>query len=223
MFAAITATEYHLPEKQVTNQQLAALHPEWTAKQILDKTGIEVRCHAAADECPSDLAFQAAQKLFASGACEPAAIDFLLYCTQGADYRIPATACVLQDRLGLPSARGPGHYSRLFRFCLRAGPGEGIDRNRAGEQRSVPDGGHDQQVRPSSRPRRSLPVRGCAAATLIQATGKRRPNVLAGLGRSFTAPTAGDANISTSAAAACGSETATPVPARMRTTPISCT
>ena len=106
MFAAITATEYHLPEKQVTNQQLAALHPEWTAQQILDKTGIEVRCHAAADECPSDLAFQAAQKLFASGACEPAAIDFLLYCTQGADYRIPATACVLQDRLGLPTRVG---------------------------------------------------------------------------------------------------------------------
>jgi 3-oxoacyl-[acyl-carrier-protein] synthase-3 len=111
MFAAIAGCEYHLPETKITNQQLEATFPEWTAQKILDKTGIAERCHAAETECASDLAVKAAQKLFDSGICTPDSIDFLLFCTQGADHPLPASACILQDRLGLPTRIGALDYN----------------------------------------------------------------------------------------------------------------
>jgi 3-oxoacyl-[acyl-carrier-protein] synthase-3 len=43
----------------------------------------------------------AASRLFASGACRPNDVDFLLFCTQSPDYFLPTTACLVQERLGL--------------------------------------------------------------------------------------------------------------------------
>jgi 3-oxoacyl-[acyl-carrier-protein] synthase III len=48
----------------------------------------------------------AAQELFAKGICRPDDIDFLLFCTQTPDYHLPASACIMQDRLGLPKSCG---------------------------------------------------------------------------------------------------------------------
>jgi 3-oxoacyl-[acyl-carrier-protein] synthase-3 len=61
---------------------------------------------AEEDECASDLAVQACRKLFASGSCRREDIDFLLFCTQSPDYFLPTTACMIQDRLGLPTTCG---------------------------------------------------------------------------------------------------------------------
>jgi 3-oxoacyl-[acyl-carrier-protein] synthase III len=52
------------------------------------------------------LAVRAAQKLFTSGACTPDDIDFLILCTQSPDYFLPTTACLVQDRLGIPTKAG---------------------------------------------------------------------------------------------------------------------
>ena len=106
MFAAIRAIEYHLPERTLTNQELSALFPDWSAAKISDKTGIDVRHIAAPDECASDLAAAAARKLFDTGVCPPSTIDYLLFCTQSPDYILPPTACVLQQRLDLPITAG---------------------------------------------------------------------------------------------------------------------
>lgn len=106
MNAVIRAVEYHLPEARLTTEELAAEFPEWSVAQIALKTGIEQRHIAAADECASDLAFAAATKLFAGGACTPEDIDFILFCTQSPDYLLPTTACLLQDRLGIPRTAG---------------------------------------------------------------------------------------------------------------------
>jgi 3-oxoacyl-[acyl-carrier-protein] synthase-3 len=103
MNAAIKAIEYHLPEQVLTSAGLAAEFPGWTVDKIQSKTGIEERRIAAADEFASDLAVRAAEKLFAGG-IERDSIDALLYCTQSPDYFLPSTACILQDRLGLPTA-----------------------------------------------------------------------------------------------------------------------
>jgi 3-oxoacyl-[acyl-carrier-protein] synthase III len=84
--AAITAIATHLPETLLSNEQLAHELGNWSAAQILDKTGIAMRHIAADDECSSDLGVAAAQKLFESGACAPSDIDFLLFCTQSPDY-----------------------------------------------------------------------------------------------------------------------------------------
>jgi len=104
MQAAIKATEYYLPTTVVTTADLAEKFPEWSVEKIDKKTGISERHIAGPDECSSDLAFAAAQKLFSSGIVAPSDIDCLLLCTQSPDYFLPATACVLQDRLGLPTS-----------------------------------------------------------------------------------------------------------------------
>ena len=104
--AAITAIEYHLPEAVLSNDQLAAAYPDWSVHKIEGKTGIRERHITAPGECASDLAVRAGQKLFDSGAVEPRDIDMLLFCTQTPDHFLPATACIVQDRLGMPTTTG---------------------------------------------------------------------------------------------------------------------
>ena len=106
MSIAIRAIEYYLPEHAVTNADLAAEFPDWSVEKIQSKTGILERHIASPHECSSDLAVLAAQKLFDSGACSPQSIDYLLLCTQSPDYFLPTTACLLQDRLGIPTSAG---------------------------------------------------------------------------------------------------------------------
>ena len=110
MQAAIRAVDYYLPERVLTNDELAAEFPEWTADKILEKTGIRERHIAGPDECSSDLAVAAARKLFAAGVCRPEDIDYLLLCTQTPDYFLPTTACLVQDRLGIPTTAGALDY-----------------------------------------------------------------------------------------------------------------
>ncbi|HEX7705918.1 MAG TPA: ketoacyl-ACP synthase III [Thermoanaerobaculia bacterium] len=99
--ASVRAITYYLPEQQLDNQRLASELGDWTAEKILEKTGIACRSIAAPDECSSDLGVAAAEALFESGVCAREEIDFLLFCTQSPDYFLPATACIVQDRLGL--------------------------------------------------------------------------------------------------------------------------
>jgi 3-oxoacyl-[acyl-carrier-protein] synthase III len=106
MHAAISAIEYYLPETTVSTAQLSAEFPEWSVEKIDNKTGIFERHVAGPDECSSDLAVAAARKLFDSGACHPEDIDYLLLCTQSPDYFLPTTACLVQDRLGIPTTAG---------------------------------------------------------------------------------------------------------------------
>jgi 3-oxoacyl-[acyl-carrier-protein] synthase III len=104
--AAIRAISTHLPSQNLTNEQLAHEYKDWSVEKIFEKTGISSRWIAKSDECASDLGVIAAQKLFAEGDCAPEDIDFLLFCTQAPDYFLPATACILQDRLGLRTTCG---------------------------------------------------------------------------------------------------------------------
>ena len=106
MHAALRAIEYHLPERVISTADLATEFPDWSVEKIDGKTGISSRHIAAPDECASDLAVAAAQKLFASGAARPEDIDFVLFCTQSPDYFLPTTACLIQHRLGIPTSAG---------------------------------------------------------------------------------------------------------------------
>ncbi len=106
MHASIAAIEYFLPERTLTTEDLVAECPEWSVAAIDAKTGIRTRHIASEHECASDLAVNAARRLFESGACRPEEIDFLLLCTQSPDFVLPTTACLLQDRLEMPSSMG---------------------------------------------------------------------------------------------------------------------
>jgi len=104
--AAIKAIRSFLPEKKLTNEQLAEQFGDWHAGQILSKTGVAVRGIAAENECASDLGVAAAKRLFDEGVCASDEIDFLIFCTQSPDYFTPTTACLMQDRLGLKTSCG---------------------------------------------------------------------------------------------------------------------
>lgn len=107
MKAAIMAIELCLPEAVLNNEELAQKWGgAWSANKIYQKTGIRERRIAAKGQCASDLGFGAAQRLFESGVCQRADIDYLLFCSQSPDYFLPTTACVLQERLGLPTSCG---------------------------------------------------------------------------------------------------------------------
>ena len=106
MKASIAAIEYCLPEALLKNEELASRFGDWTPEKITEKTGITERHIARSDECASDLAVQACVNLFASDICRPEVIDYLLLCTQSPDYFLPTTACVVQERLGLPTTCG---------------------------------------------------------------------------------------------------------------------
>jgi len=106
MHASLAAIEYFLPQRVVSTSDLAEEFPGWPVEKIDDKTGIRERHIAAPEECSSDLAVSAARQLFESGACTPESIDFVLLCTQSPDYFLPTTACLVQDRLGIPTTAG---------------------------------------------------------------------------------------------------------------------
>jgi 3-oxoacyl-[acyl-carrier-protein] synthase-3 len=104
--AAIKGIRSFLPAGTLTNEKLAEEFGQWHADQIFDKTGVSVRHVSGPDECASDLGVAAARKLFNEGLCSPEQIDFLILVTQMPDYFMPTSACLVQDRLGLPTSCG---------------------------------------------------------------------------------------------------------------------
>ena len=96
---------YYLPEKVLTNEQLATEFPEWTTEKIAGKVGILERHIADSNETVSDMAVAAAERLLANGH-DCGQIDFVLLCTQSPDYMLPSSACLVQHRLGLSTKCG---------------------------------------------------------------------------------------------------------------------
>ena len=101
---------YYLPPKTLDNDALASLYDGWSAEKILDKTGIVSRHIADEDVTAVDLAEQAARRLFDERDVTPDEIDFVLFCTQSPDYKLPSSACVLQNRLGIGKNAGALDY-----------------------------------------------------------------------------------------------------------------
>jgi 3-oxoacyl-[acyl-carrier-protein] synthase-3 len=104
--AVLRGIEYHTPQGRLSNDQLAALFPQWSAEKIESKTGIRNRYIASPTEFASDLAYEAGCKLFAKDGFDRREVDYLLFCTQSPDYVLPTTACLLQNRFGLPTSCG---------------------------------------------------------------------------------------------------------------------
>ncbi len=106
MSTRIAAIEYTLPGEILGNETLAALSDRWTPERIRAKTGIDTRRIAPKSKSSADLAVEAATKLFESSVVSPDEVDFILLCTQTPDYFLPTTACLLQERLGIPTTAG---------------------------------------------------------------------------------------------------------------------
>lgn len=70
--------------------------------RLVRNIGIETRRIRQHWQCFSDLAFEASEKLLAELQWQKSEINALITVTQSPDYPVPATAIILQDRLGLP-------------------------------------------------------------------------------------------------------------------------
>lgn len=116
--AFIKAISYYLPERVMTNEELVREFPEWSVEKVAQKVGVDSRHLAADDETAGDMAEKAARKLFAEYGVSPEDIDFLMLCTQSPDYFLPSTACLLQDRLGIPTSAGALDYNLGCSGCV---------------------------------------------------------------------------------------------------------
>lgn len=99
--ACIGDIAYYLPSNIETNEYLVKeMELDWSADDIYQKTGIKQR-HISGDMCASDLGYEATLELFSKNEGLKEKIDYVLFVSQSSDYVLPATACILQDRLGL--------------------------------------------------------------------------------------------------------------------------
>ena len=94
MFAKIRAISSYLPAQIECNDKIVD-------GRFIKKIGVQSRHVAAQNESAGDLAFAAAEKLFAEYKLDRRETDFILLCTQHPDYQMPHTAAHLQSRLEL--------------------------------------------------------------------------------------------------------------------------
>jgi 3-oxoacyl-[acyl-carrier-protein] synthase-3 len=90
----------YLPKKVVSNEDLTKIldtSDEW----IQSRSGIQQRHQAAEGETTSDLAFEAAQAALANAKLSPADIDLIIVATTTPDLTFPATAALVQKKLGM--------------------------------------------------------------------------------------------------------------------------
>lgn len=118
MKAYIKGISYYLPEKVITNEDLVKIFPEWSVEKVASKVGVNKRHIADKNETAGDLAEKAALKLFLEYNVSPTDIDFLMLCTQSSDYFLPSTACILQNKLGIPTSSGAFDYNLGCSGCI---------------------------------------------------------------------------------------------------------
>ncbi|MGH7026689.1 beta-ketoacyl-ACP synthase III [Brevundimonas sp.] len=99
--SAVTGVGSFLPEKVVTNADLVKFvdtSDEW----IVERTGIHQRHQARDDEPTSDLAVEAARRALADAGKTAADVDLIIVATTTPDQTFPATAAIVQRKLGAP-------------------------------------------------------------------------------------------------------------------------
>lgn len=90
-----------VPKNTINNLMYTQYFSEQEAKEVTEKTGIFERRFAPAGMTSSDLCFQATNRLLNDLFVDRSEIELLIFVSQTPDYRMPATAVILQHRLGL--------------------------------------------------------------------------------------------------------------------------
>jgi len=96
----IKATGSYVPSKILTNEEVTAnlpTSPEW----VVETLGIRERHIAEAEEYTSDLAARAGLNAIASAGLEPNEIDLIIVATATPDRKMPSSACIAQNKMGI--------------------------------------------------------------------------------------------------------------------------
>jgi len=102
--ASITAVGHYVPEKILTNADLEKMvdtNDEW----IRTRTGIRER-HILKKGATSDLAVKAVQQVLTNRGITAEEIELIIVATITPDMMLPATACVVQEKIGASKAWG---------------------------------------------------------------------------------------------------------------------
>lgn len=100
----IRAISACVPRKIMYNKDLTYLISEDEIEKIIENVGISERRYADEGVCSSDLCQKAAEKMFEDNSINKEEIDALIFVSQTSDYHQPATAPLLQHKLGLPTS-----------------------------------------------------------------------------------------------------------------------
>ena len=99
--SAVTGVGGYLPDEIVTNDDLAKFvdtSDEW----IRERTGIRMRRRASPDQAVSDLAVEAARQALSAAGRTVDEVDLIIVATTTPDLTFPATAAIVQRKLGCP-------------------------------------------------------------------------------------------------------------------------
>lgn len=102
-YAHITGWGMAIPERVLTNQDLMKIvetDDEW----IFSRTGIRERRIAADDQTTASLATDATLKALEMAGLDPADVELIIVSTSSPEHIFPATACLVQDRIGAGKA-----------------------------------------------------------------------------------------------------------------------
>ncbi len=96
----ITNIEFALGNKTETIQDLGKHNPDWIIDKLKDKIGIESRPVIDNNENEKTLVLDACNKLFHN--TDKNNVDGIIHVSQSAFSRLPTSACIIQDEIGLP-------------------------------------------------------------------------------------------------------------------------
>lgn len=172
MEAYIKAISYYLPEKIITNDDLVKEFPEWTVDKIASKVGVVERHVVNDDETAVDLAVKAGEKLFEEHGIDRESIDFILFCTQSPDYYLPASACVIQEKLNIPTSIGALDFNQgcsgfIYGLLLAKGI---VQSKIASNVLLITSETYSKHIHPKDKGNRTI-FGDAAAATLISSEG----------------------------------------------------
>ena len=97
----ITGVGGYLPPQVLTNADIEGL-VETTDAWIVERTGIHSRRRAPAEVTTSDLATEAAKKALAAAGRSASDVDLIVVATTTPDLTFPATATIVQLKIGAP-------------------------------------------------------------------------------------------------------------------------
>jgi 3-oxoacyl-[acyl-carrier-protein] synthase-3 len=106
-YAQILSTGRSIPARRITNAELDARFDKPVSQWLVENVGIAARHVIADDETTSDLVVAAARQALERAGCGPEEVDLVIVATDTPDYLSPATASVVQAKLG---AHGAGTF-----------------------------------------------------------------------------------------------------------------
>jgi 3-oxoacyl-[acyl-carrier-protein] synthase-3 len=102
-YAHITGWGMAVPDKVLTNEDLSKM-VETTDEWIRERTGIRERRIASEGETASTLGAEAAFKALSVAGLLPSDLDLIICSTSSPEHIFPATACLIQDKIGAANA-----------------------------------------------------------------------------------------------------------------------